>query len=55
MAISGKVTYPDDLQPAIDALGKQGRFRLEQLKKENENKLEPWMIAKAADFERLHG
>ena len=51
--IEGKVTHPEDLQPAIDALGEKGKAYLKALS--GSEKIQPWMIAKAADFEREHG
>lgn len=44
------VTYPDDLQPAIDALGAEGKQKLDELAAGGEVK--PAMIARAADYER---
>ena len=51
--ISGTVTHPKDLQPAIDALTTKGRMYLRELAQGQEP--QPWMIAKAADYEREHG
>ena len=50
--ITGNVTPPSDLGPAIAALGEQGKQRLETLIEDNGGKLEHWMIAVAADYER---
>ena len=55
--IEGKVTPPDDLQPAIDALGPMGRKKLLELivfRGENSTPL-PKELAQAADYGRLHG
>jgi hypothetical protein len=51
--MSGTVTPPDDLQPAIDALGPAGREHLIRLLVEagNSNPT-PDMLAKAADHDR---
>ena len=46
--MTGKVTPPADLQPAIDALGSKGKSYLKGL---SQGKIEPWMIAQAADHE----
>ena len=46
--MAGTVTPPDDLQPAIDALGEKGREYLTLL----ERPITPSDIAKAADYER---
>jgi hypothetical protein len=48
--VAGKVEPPKDLQPAIDALSETGRNYLKALAA-GEN-IHPWMIAKAADYER---
>jgi hypothetical protein len=49
-AIAGRVTAPDDLQPAIDALSDIGRAWLKKhLAGRSPN---PESIAKAADYER---
>ena len=51
--ICGKVTQPDDLGPAIAALGDVGKRYLTGLLVEAGNSTpEPWMLAHAADFER---
>jgi len=50
MSVQGKVTPPDDLQPAIDALGKVGRAYLTALAAGG--KITPLLLAQAADFER---
>ena len=49
MPVTGKVTPPADLQPAIDALGPKGKSYLKGL---SQGTIEPWMLAQAADFER---
>ena len=49
-AIEGKVTPPDDLQPAVDALGELGKAWLNKQTKGRE--ITPYDLAKAADFER---
>ena len=49
----GIVTHPDDLEPAINALGEKGRQFLEERCKGR--KIKPADIAKAADFERENG
>jgi hypothetical protein len=46
---TGTVTHPEDLTPAIEALGPVGRDHL--LRLAGGRKVEPWMIAKAADYE----
>jgi hypothetical protein len=48
--IYGTVTPPDDLQPAIDALGDKGRSYLKGLAQGDP--ITPEMLAKAADYER---
>lgn len=53
--IVGKFVPPKDLGPAIAQLGDRGLERLEELKAGNNGKIEPWMIAKAADYGREHG
>ena len=50
MSVQGKVTPPDDLQPAIDALTSKGRSYLKGLAQNDP--ITPQMLAKAADFER---
>ena len=50
--LSGRVTPPDDLRPAIDALTPEGRQRLADLTEKNGGFIKPWMIAQAADYER---
>ena len=50
MPVTGTVTPPDDLQPAIDALGPKGKSYLKGLTGDKE--ITPTMLAKAADFER---
>ena len=48
--MAGTVTPPDDLQPAIDALGELGYA---WLKKETKGRsITPQDLARAADFER---
>ena len=51
--MSGIVTPPDDLQPAIDALGPKGRLRLTELAQGKT--ITPHMLAKAADHGRENG
>jgi hypothetical protein len=46
----GTVLPPQDLGPAIDALTEKGRDYLDTLA--GDGTIEPWMIAKAADWER---
>jgi len=53
--ITGTVTPPDDLQPAIDALGPIARGYLEAWIEEMEGQVTPRMIAQAADYGREHG
>ena len=48
--ISGVVTPPKDLQPAIDALGPMGSAYLKALAAGG--KITPLLLAQAADFER---
>lgn len=48
--IEGKVTPPKDLTPAIEALGGKGKEYLRELADGGD--VQPWMIAKAADYER---
>jgi len=52
-SMSGTVTPPDDLQPAIDALGPKGRSYLKGLAQNDP--ITPHMLARAADHGRLHG
>lgn len=49
-AITGKVTHPDDLQPAIDALSELGQAWL--LKRTEGRLVTPQDLALAGDFER---
>lgn len=51
--MEGIVTPPKDLQPAIDALSEKGKAYLTALS--GGQKVLPWMIAKAADWERENG
>ena len=51
----GKVTPPDDLQPAIDALGPRGREYLDIAAAMNGGKVTPFILAKAADHGRENG
>ena len=55
MSVQGKVTPPDDLQPAIDALGPTGKAHLEMSAAMNGGKVTPFMLAKAADHGRENG
>ena len=48
--LKGVVTPPKDLQPAIDALTQKGKSYLKGLS--GGDKIEPWMLAQAADHER---
>ncbi len=50
MPVSGTVTPPDDLQPAIDALTELGRAWL--MKHTKGRQITPRDLARAADFER---
>lgn len=49
-AVTGTVTPPDDLQPAIDALSDTGRAWLNRRCKGRD--IQPRDVALAADFER---
>ena len=50
--VTGTVTPPDDLQPAIDALTDKGREYLNKLLEEHGGVVTPWMLAQSADYER---
>ena len=52
--ISGKVTPPDNLNPAIEALGPKGTEYL-YVKLEAGVPLSPDLLAKAADYGREYG
>ena len=49
--LQGKVTPPDDLQPAIDALGPIGLAYLISMTTHG-REVTPLILAKAADYER---
>jgi len=51
--LSGTVTPPDDLQPAIDALGPKGLAYL--IVNAQGDDVTPEMLAQAADHGREHG
>jgi len=53
--IDGGVSYPEDLQPAIDQLGEHGLDLLNRMKQQNNGQVTPDMIAQAADIGRLYG
>ena len=53
--IEGKVTPPDDLQPAIDALGPIAREHLNTLLAMNGGQITPKLLALAADHGRENG
>lgn len=50
--VSGRVTPPKDLTPAIDALGDRGKAYLRALAAPHGGVVTPQMIAKAADYDR---
>ena len=51
--VTGTVTPPDDLQPAIDALGPRGKQYLLKLQFESgTSEVTPDMLAQSADYER---
>lgn len=52
LTVLGKVTPPDDLTPAIEALGPIGRQHLEELTAGRE--ITPRDLALSADYEREH-
>ena len=54
--LQATVTPPEDLTPAIEALGTVGRDYLDRLMQQHDvDTPDPWMLAKAADYGRLHG
>ena len=53
--MSGTVTPPDDLQPAIDALGPVGKALLDVRVAATGGTVTPDMLAVSADYGREHG